>query len=449
MIINELDITAFMEREARRYFTGLFAEPGVTSQQPPSLSPADIDAIRSDFPILGETVNGRPLVWLDNAATTQKPACVIERLSNFYRHENSNIHRGAHTLARAATESYEEARRYVAAFIGAPSPDTVVFVRGATEAINLVAGAYGASVLLPGDEVLVSELEHHANLVPWQLLCRRTGAMLRKIPVDDQGQLDMAAYRRLLSHRTKIVAVAFVSNVLGTVAPIAEITALAHRAGAAVVVDGAQAVCHLPVDVVALDCDFFALSGHKMLGPSGIGVLYGKASVLEDMPPYQGGGNMIDDVTFEESRFKPPPHRFEAGTGSIADAVGLGQAAQYLSALGLQRIRNYEHTLVEHALEALRSIHGIAFVGVPTGEIAGVISFNVSGTDGEILAAGLDREGIAVRAGHHCAQPVLRRFGLEKAVRASFAVYNTHGEIDCFARALRRLTSDTLIFPAI
>jgi cysteine desulfurase/selenocysteine lyase len=475
MIINDQDMRAFIVQEARRYFPELFEEWSQTAATPAqpapvpqtgrlnppvwngftdlpalqalsgdtvrrSLHPRDLAAIRSAFPILKEQVNGRPLIWLDNAATTQKPLCVIDRLRDFYLHENSNIHRGAHTLARAATESYEAARRRLAAFIGAPSPDTIIFVRGTTEAINLVAGAYGPTAVSPGDEILISQLEHHANIVPWQLLCRRTGAVLRSIPVDDSGQLDMAAYRSLLSRKTKIVAVAHVSNVLGTVAPVAEITALAHREGAAVLVDGAQAVSHLPVDVVQLDCDFYAFSGHKMFGPTGIGVLYGKASLLETMPPYQGGGNMIDAVTIEESRFKAPPHRFEAGTGNIADAVGLGQAAVFLSEIGMARIDRYERALVRYASESIRNLPGLTILG-QADDKAGIVTFDADGHDNEAIAARLDRAGIAVRVGHHCAQPVLKRFGLVKAVRASLAVYNTPEEIDRFAGVLRQLLS--------
>lgn len=483
MSINEHDITTFIAREARRYFPELYDTDGprdftVTDiadisactrdmqdtlpcwngfEEPTrqlagtpagALTPRDIASIRAEFPILKERISGRPLVWFDNAATTQKPLVVIDRLRDFYLHENSNIHRAAHTLARAATASYEEARRRAAELIGAPSADNIVFVRGTTEAINLVAGSYGPLAVAEGDEILVSELEHHANIVPWQLLCQKTGAKLRCIPVDDAGQIDMTAYRRLLSRRTKIVAVAQVSNVLGTVAPAAEITALAHRVGAAVLLDGAQAVSHTPVDVVDLDCDFYAFSGHKMFGPTGIGVLYGKTALLEAMPPYQGGGNMIEAVTFEESQYKKPPHRFEAGTGNIADAVGLGAAAAYLLNLGLRRIGAYESALVEQASEALREIPGLTLIGEAPGK-AGIVSFDISGYDSDNIAARLDREGIAVRAGHHCAQPVLKRFGLEKAVRASFAVYNTTEEVDRFVRTLRHLTADTLIFPAI
>jgi cysteine desulfurase/selenocysteine lyase len=471
MTINERDMTAFIAREARRYFPELYRDDDPAPPRPAApaairpvwngfesplparpvtynLTPRDIEAIRSDFPILRETVNGRPLVWLDNAATTQKPACVIGRLCDFYLRENSNIHRGAHTLARAATESYEQARQRVAALIGAPSTDTIVFVRGTTEAINLVAASYGQMAVSAGDEILVTELEHHANLVPWQLLCRRTGAVLRRIPVDDAGQVDMAAYRTLLSPRTKIVAVSHVSNVLGTVAPVAEMTGMAHRAGAVVLVDGAQAVSHMPVDVSAIGCDFYAFSGHKMFGPTGIGVLYGRQALLEAMPPYQGGGSMIDRVTFEESRYKPPPHRFEAGTGSIAAAVGLGRAASYLSEIGVGRIYRYEYALLNRAADALRDIPGLRIIG-NAAEKSGIVTFDIAGYDSDDIAARLDREGIAVRAGHHCAQPVLKRFGLEKAVRASFAVYNTPEEIDYFAETLRQLTGGMRIFPAI
>lgn len=399
---------------------------------------SDITKARDDFPILRETVNGKKLIWFDNAATTQKPKCVIERLRYFYEHENSNVHRAAHALARRTTDAYEGARQTLAEFLNAPGPDDIVFVRGATEGINLVASSYGPARVSAGDEILVSELEHHANIVPWQFLCKNTGAKLNVIPVDDSGQIILSEYKRLLTPRTKIVAFTHVSNVLGTITPAAEMIRLAHGAGAVVLLDGAQAVSHLPVDVRGLDCDFYVLSGHKIFGPTGIGVLYGKQELLEAMTPYQGGGNMISDVTLEESRFKKAPHKFEAGTGSIADAVGLGCAIEYVSQLGLDNICHYESGLLTYATELLAQLPDVTVVGNAASK-SGILSFYIDGLDSDAAAALFDREGIAVRAGHHCAQPVLRRFGLEKIVRASFALYNTFDEIDAFADALRRI----------
>ncbi len=400
--------------------------------------PYDVSKIRSDFPILGETINGNRLVWLDNAATTQKPKCVIDRLQYYYEHENSNVHRAAHTLARRTTEAYEGARRKIAAFINAPEPDDIVFVRGATEGINLVASSYGHAHVGEGDEILLTELEHHANIVPWQLLCKITGAKLKLVPIDDNGQIIISEFQRLLSPRIKIAAFAHVSNVLGTVLPAAELIRLAHSAGAIVLVDGAQAVSHLPVDVTALGCDFYVFSGHKLFGPTGIGVLYGKTELLRRMPPYQGGGSMITDVTIEESRFQEPPHRFEAGTGNIAGAIGLGCAVDYVSKIGLEAVRQYERYLTEYATQSISQIPGITVIGSSATK-SGIISFTINGIDSEALAALLDREGIAVRAGHHCAQPALRRFGCETAVRASFALYNTYEDIDALISVLRRI----------
>ncbi|MCG6205970.1 cysteine desulfurase [Rhodopseudomonas sp. HC1] len=402
--------------------------------------PFDANVFKRDFPILQETVNGRPLVWLDNGATTQKPQCVIDRLAHFYKHENSNIHRAAHTLAARATDVYEAARDKVRAFINAPSVKDVVFVRGATEAINLVAQAWGRRNIGEGDEIVVSHLEHHANIVPWQQLAAEKGARLRVAPVDDHGQILLDEYEKLLGPKTKIVAFTQVSNALGTVTPVAEMTALAHRHGARVLVDGAQGICHLPVDVQALDVDFYAFSGHKMFAPTGIGVLYGKADVLEAMPPWQGGGNMIADVTFEKTIFQGPPDRFEAGTGNIADAVGLGAAIDYLSRIGMANIAAHEHELLLYGTERLLTVPGLKLIGTAR-EKAGIMSFVLDGCRSEDVGKALDREGIAVRAGHHCAQPILRRFGVETTVRPSLALYNTHDDIDALVDALRRLQS--------
>lgn len=398
----------------------------------------EINAIRRDFPILAEKVNGRQLVWLDNAATTQKPKQVLDRLTYFYEHENSNIHRAAHTLAARSTDAYEAAREKVRQFVNASSTKEIIFVRGATEAINFVAQTYGRKNIQQGDEIIVSHLEHHANIVPWQMLCAEKGAKLRVIPVDDDGQLLLGEYQKLLNPRTKIVAVTQVSNALGTVTPVQEITAMAHRYGAKVLIDGAQSVSHMRVDVQAIDCDFFIFSGHKVFAPTGIGAVYGRSDVLEQMPPWHGGGNMIQDVTFEKTVYHPPPARFEAGTGNIADAVGLGAAIDYVTRLGMDNIARYEHYLLEYGTEALQRIPGLRLIGTAK-EKASVLSFILEGFRTEEVGSALSREGIAVRSGHHCAQPILRRFGLEATVRPSLAFYNTCEEIDLLVAAIWNL----------
>ena len=400
----------------------------------------DVLAVRRDFPILSERIHGRPLVWLDNGATTQKPQAVIDRLAHFYAHENSNVHRGAHTLAARATDAYENARKTVARFLGASSADEIVFVRGSTEAINLVAKAWGRQNVGEGDEIVVSHLEHHANIVPWQQLAAERGARLRVIPVDDRGQILLSEYQRLLSDRTKIVAITHVSNALGTVVPIETVTALAHAAGAKVLIDGAQSVAHTRVNVQAIDADFFVFSGHKIFGPTGIGVLHGKREVLDAMPPWQGGGNMIADVTFERTLYQAAPARFEAGTGNLADAVGLGAALDYLERLGLENIARYEHDLLAYATQALLAVPSLRLIGTAP-EKASVLSFLLDGFQPEEVGSALDQYGIAVRAGHHCAQPILRRFGLEGTVRASLALYNTRDEIDALVQALRQISA--------
>ncbi|MXN78898.1 SufS family cysteine desulfurase [Burkholderia sp. 4701] len=402
--------------------------------------PFDVNAIRRDFPILQERVNGKQLIWFDNAATTHKPQAVIDRLAYFYAHENSNIHRAAHALAGRATDAYEHARDTVRRFIGAASPDEIVFVRGTTEAINLIAKTWGVQNVGEGDEIVVSHLEHHANIVPWQQLAAQKGAKLRVIPVDDSGQVRLDEYRKLLNDRTKIVSVTQVSNALGTVVPVKEIVELAHRAGAKALVDGAQSISHLRVDVQALDADFFVFSGHKIYGPTGIGVVYGKRAILDDMPPWQGGGNMIADVTFERTVFQPPPNRFEAGTGNIADAVGLGAALDYVSRVGIENIARYEHDLLAYATSVLAPVPGVRLVGTARDK-ASVLSFVLKGYETEEVGQALNEEGIAVRSGHHCAQPILRRFGLEATVRPSLAFYNTCDEVDALVRVVRRLAS--------
>jgi cysteine desulfurase/selenocysteine lyase len=410
--------------------------PAFTSAHPAF----DVHAVRKDFPILRELVNGRPLIWFDNAATTQKPQVVIDRISQFYQHENSNIHRAAHALAARATDAYEEARETVRRFINAPSVDNIVFVRGTTEAINLVAKTWGKKHLGVGDEIVISHLEHHANIVPWQQLCQETGAVLKVAPVDDSGQILLDEYQKLLTSKVKLVSFTQVSNALGTVTPAAEMIAMAQRVGAKVLLDGAQSVSHMRTDVQALNPDFLVFSGHKIFGPTGIGVLYGKQDVLNDMPAWQGGGNMIQDVTFEKTVYHQAPAKFEAGTGNIADAVGLGAALQYVERIGIENIARYEHTLLEYATQAMSQIDGIRLVGTAQDK-ASVLSFQLRGYQSEEVGAALNEEGIAVRSGHHCAQPILRRFGLETTVRPSLAFYNTTAEVDAMVRVLRKLSS--------
>jgi cysteine desulfurase/selenocysteine lyase len=406
----------------------------------PTHPPFDVNAIRRDFPILQERVNGRQLVWFDNAATTQKPQSVIDRLAYFYAHENSNIHRAAHALAGRATDAYEGARDTVKRFIGASSPDEIIFVRGTTEGINLVAKTWGVQNVGEGDEIIVSNLEHHANIVPWQQLAAQKGAKLRVIPVDDSGQVRLDEYQKLLNSRTKIVSVTQVSNALGTVVPVREIVAMAHRAGAYALVDGAQSVSHMRVDVQEIDADFFVFSGHKLFGPTGIGVVYGKRQILEDMPPWQGGGNMIADVTFDRTEFQPPPNRFEAGTGNIADAVGLATAIDYVTRVGIENIGRYEHELLAYATSVLQPVPGVRLIGTAKDK-ASVLSFVLKGYETEEVGRALNEEGIAVRSGHHCAQPILRRFGVEATVRPSLAFYNTREEVDRMVSVVRHLSS--------
>ncbi|OAK61291.1 cysteine desulfurase [Variovorax paradoxus] len=400
--------------------------------------PFDVHAVRRDFPILKERVNGKQLVWFDNAATTHKPQSVIDRIAYFYEHENSNIHRAAHELAARATDAYEGARERVRKFINAPEVEEVIFVRGTTEAINLVAKSWGGQHVGEGDEIIVSNLEHHANIVPWQQLAAAKGAKLRVIPVDDTGQVLLDEYRKLLNDRTKIVAVTQVSNALGTVVPVKEIVELAHRAGARALVDGAQSVSHMRVDVQDIGADFFVFSGHKVFGPTGIGVVWGKREVLEDMPPWQGGGNMIADVTFEKTVFQPIPNKFEAGTGNIADAVGLGAAIDYVNKVGIENIARYEHDLLVYGMAQLGAIPGVRLIGTAADK-ASVMSFVLDGYTTEEVGHALNDEGIAVRTGHHCAQPILRRFGVETTVRPSLAFYNTFDEIDRLVAVVRRL----------
>ena len=398
----------------------------------------DVNAIRADFPILRETVNGKPLIWFDNAATTQKPQAVIDRLAYFYAHENSNIHRAAHELAARATDAYEEARDTVRRFIGAAKSEQIIFVRGTTEAINLVAYSWGGKHLGPGDEIVITHLEHHANIVPWQIISQKTGAILKVAPVDDAGDLLLSEFEDLLGPRTKLVAATQVSNALGTVTPVEKIVELGHRYGARVLIDAAQSIPHIPIDVSKSGADFLVFSGHKIFGPTGIGVLYGTEEALAETPPWQSGGNMIADVTIERSLYQGPPNKFEAGTGNIADAVGLGEALRYVERVGIDRIAAYEHALLEYATPRLADIDGVRLVGTAR-EKASVLSFVLAGHEPLEVGKALNAEGIAVRAGHHCAQPILRRLGLEATVRPSFAFYNTFDEIDVFLDAVRRI----------
>ncbi|MFO1488235.1 MAG: SufS family cysteine desulfurase [Verrucomicrobiota bacterium] len=415
--------------------------PAACQSYPKNAAPIpkfDIEGVRRDFPALHQFVNGQPLIWLDNAATTHKPKAVIDATSQFYSRDNSNIHRAAHALAARSTELFEAGREKVRKFLGAADAKEIIFVRGTTEGINLIAQSYGRKNIGAGDEIIVSELEHHANIVPWQLLAEQVGATVRVIPINDRGELILEEYVKLLGPRTKIVSVAHVSNSLGTINPVEQIVALAHARGVPVVIDGAQSTPHLPVNVTALDADFYVFSGHKIFGPTGIGALYGKAALLEAMPPWQGGGHMIKDVRFEKTVFQNAPEKFEAGTPDIAGVVGLGAAIDYLFKVGIPAIAAYEHALLEYAQHALGTIPGLRPIGTAANK-ASVLSFVIPGVPNESIARHLDKKGIAVRAGHHCAQPAIRHFGLETSVRPSLAFYNTREEVDALVRALRSL----------
>ena len=396
------------------------------------------ELIKKDFPILRETVNGKPLVWFDNAATTQKPQAVIDRVAYFYEHENSNIHRAAHELAARASDAYEAAREKVKTFLNAGSVNEIVFVRGATEGINLVAQSWGDHNLVAGDEIIVSNLEHHANIVPWKRLADKKGLKLRVIPVDDDGQILLDEYAKLLNSKTRLVAFTQVSNALGTVTPAKKITEMAHAAGAKVLIDGAQSVSHMKVDVQDLNPDWLVFSGHKLFGPTGIGALYGKEELLNEMQPYQSGGNMIQDVTFEEIKYHKAPNRFEAGTGNIADAIGLGAAIDYITKIGIETIGQYEHYLLDYATRLLKEIPGVRLIGTAKDK-ASVLSFNLQGYTNDQVGQALNKEGVAVRTGHHCAQPILRRMGVETTVRPSLAFYNTTQDVDTFIKTLWEL----------
>jgi cysteine desulfurase / selenocysteine lyase len=446
-IVQDASRPQFYFLENAALFRGGISVPGhlhdsVTTNRPPTAAGIDANLLRQDFPILQERVNGRPLIWLDNAATTQKPRLVIDRIKYFYEHENSNIHRAAHELAARATDAYEAAREKVRAFLNAKSTNEIVFVRGATEAINLVAKSWGQQNIGKDDEIIVSWLEHHANIVPWQQLCQLTGAKLRVIPVDEDGQIIFEDFAKLLSAKTKLVAVTQVSNALGTIVPVRRIVELAHSAGAKVLIDGAQAVSHMAVDVQALGAEWYVFSGHKVFGPTGIGVLYGREELLNDTQPWQGGGNMIRDVTFELTQYHSAPSRLEAGTGNIADAVGLGAAIDYVTRIGMNSIDAYEHQLLVYATDRLKEVKGLKLVGTAPDK-ASVLSFVLNGFQTEEVGGLLNREGIAVRAGHHCAQPILRRYGLETTVRPSLAFYNTCADVDALVAALKKIVGGT------
>jgi cysteine desulfurase/selenocysteine lyase len=401
-------------------------------------SALDVQAIRQHFPILQQTIRGKPLAYLDNAATSQKPLVVIDAIRDYYLHDNANVHRGVHLLSQRATDAYEAGRDKVRSFLNARHSREIIFTRGTTEAINLVAASYGRTHVKAGDEVVISALEHHSNIVPWQLLCEAVGATLRVIPMDDDGVLCQESYAKLLRGPVKLVAVTHVSNALGTVNPVAAMIAQAHALGIPVLLDAAQSSPHLALDVQALDCDFLAFSGHKVLGPTGIGVLYGKQALLEAMPPYQGGGDMISTVTFARSTWNELPYKFEAGTPNIADVVGLGAALDYLQAIGLGRIAAYEQELLDYATALLAPLEGVRIVGRAPHK-ASVLSFVMDGVHPHDIGTFMDHEGIAIRAGHHCAQPVMERLGVEATARASFAFYNTPAEIDRLAAVIPRI----------
>lgn len=406
----------------------------------------DVHAIRKDFPALHQRVHGKPLIWFDNAATTQKPQAVIDAISHYYAHDNSNIHRAAHTLAARSTDAFEGARETVQKFLGAGKSSEIIFVRGTTEGINLIAQTYGRKFLQPGDEIVLSTLEHHANIVPWQMIAKEKGAVIRVIPVNDRGEIILEQYQAILGPKTKLVALTQASNSLGTILPVHEMTQMAKRYGARVVIDGAQSVSHIPVNVQELGCDFFVFSGHKIFGPTGIGAVFAKEEVQEIMPPWQGGGNMIRTVTFEETTYSDPPAKFEAGTPNIADTVGLGAALKYVQQFGLQNIGKYEHFLLEYATERLRPIPGLRLLGEAQEKVS-VISFVLKDRRTEDVGKLLDLEGIAVRAGHHCSQPSLRRYGVEATVRPSLAFYNTTDEIDHLVASVKRISIGTVTLP--
>lgn len=395
----------------------------------------EVEQYRKDFPILEQKIYGKPLVYLDNAATSQKPQVVMDTLSRYYSEQNANIHRGVYFLSEQATDAFEKVREKVKQFIHAASAKEIIFVRGATEGINLIAQSFGRAFLKAGDEILISTMEHHSNIVPWQILCQQTGAKLRAAPINDQGELILAEFSKLISPKTKLVSMTHVSNVLGTINPIKEIIELAHQRQIPVVIDGAQAAPHVKIDVQELDCDFYVFSSHKVFGPTGVGVVYGKSELLEKMPPYQGGGDMISAVTFEKTTYNTVPYKFEAGTPNIADVIAFGAALDYIAGIGIDRIANYEHELLKYATEALSKIPGLRMIGTAKNK-TGVISFVMGQIHPHDIGTILDREGIAIRAGHHCAMPLMERFKVPATARASFAFYNTKEEIDRLAEGI-------------
>ena len=397
----------------------------------------NVEEIRKDFPILHRQVNGKPLVYFDNGATSQKPQQVIDAINRYYQHENSNIHRGIHTLSQEATDAYEKARTTVQQFINAKHHHEVIFTSGTTGSINLVASSFGKKHLQVGDEIIISTMEHHSNIVPWQMICEEKGAILKVIPISDNGELLMDEFEKLLSSKTKLVSITHVSNTLGTINPVKEIIKLAKAVGAAILIDGAQAVPHTKVDVQALDCDFYAFSAHKMFGPTGVGILYGKESILNDLPPYQGGGDMIKTVTFEKTTYNELPHKFEAGTPNIVGGLGLAAAIDYMNNIGIANIEAYEHELLSYATEKIKQIEGIRIIGEAANK-ASVLSFLVDGTHPSDIGMIIDKLGIAIRTGHHCTEPLMNRFDIPGTARASFAFYNTKEEIDVFIKALER-----------
>lgn len=399
----------------------------------------NVERIREDFPVLRQQVHGKPLVYLDSAATSQKPKVVIDTVTQYYLAENSNVHRGIHFLSEQATRAFENSRAKVARFLNASTDQEIVFVRGATEGINLVAQSFGRMRVKAGDEILISAMEHHSNIVPWQILCQETGAVLRVVPINDRGEFLVDEYAKLLSPKTRLVSVVHVSNALGTINPVKRIVEMAHRRGVPVLVDGAQAAPHLAIDVQELDCDFYVFSSHKLFGPTGVGVVYGKAHHLEAMPPYQGGGDMILSVTFEKTLYNVAPFKFEAGTPHIAGVIGLGAAIDYLDGVGLDRIAAYESGLLAYATEAVSAVPGVRLIGTAR-EKASIVTFVLEGVHAHDIGTILDQEGIAIRTGHHCAQPVLQRFGVPATARASLAFYNTRGEIDALVRAIHKVT---------
>ena len=397
----------------------------------------DINKIREDFPILKREVNGKPLVYFDNGATSQKPQVVIDAITNYYTNENSNIHRGIHTLSQEATNAYEEARKKVQQFVNAKYSHEIIFTKGTTDSINLVASSFGKKYLKKGDEIIVSTMEHHSNIVPWQMICEEKGAILKVIPINDKGELLLDEFKKLLSNKTKLVAITHVSNTLGTINPIKEIITKAHSFNIPVLIDGAQAVPHTKVNVQELDCDFYAFSGHKMFGPTGVGILYGKEAILNDLPPYQGGGDMIKTVTFEKTTYNELPHKFEAGTPNIVGGIGLGVAIDYMNSIGISTIEAYEHELLAYATKQIKQIEGVRIIGEAKNK-ASVLSFLVDGTHPSDIGMIIDKLGVAIRTGHHCTEPLMNRLNVPGTARASFAFYNTFEEIDIFIAALKR-----------